>query len=177
MEGAGYENVNNRRQMPRAPSQEFITSSEFAAKFQSKREVYRFLASDVKAYLPSIETTTIWHLRDLASGKKRIIKSEKIKHLNVPQFKGLTIPDMLEFADNYPTCKFYLPVDKEVYKLSRQYIANIIYTVVGTPFANWVRDKVDARNTKIKQEQNLLIEMDPDIAAAFRASTSVSGKL
>ena len=36
-------------------------------------EVYRFLASEVKAYLPSYDTVTVWHLRDLAMGAKTII--------------------------------------------------------------------------------------------------------
>ena len=42
-------------------------------------EVYRFLSSEVKAYLPSYETVTVWHLRDLAMGVKRIIYSDKVK--------------------------------------------------------------------------------------------------
>ena len=41
---------------------ENINAQEFAAKFNSKREVYRFLASEVKAYLPSYETVSIYHV-------------------------------------------------------------------------------------------------------------------
>ena len=37
-----------------------ISAREFAAKFQSKREVYRFLASEVKAYLDCYEAMTVW---------------------------------------------------------------------------------------------------------------------
>ena len=37
-----------------------ISAAEFAAKFQSKREVYRFLSSEVKAYLDNFESMTIW---------------------------------------------------------------------------------------------------------------------
>ena len=40
--------------MPSALS--LITSQEFGAKFQSKREVYRFLASECGIFLPSYET-------------------------------------------------------------------------------------------------------------------------
>ena len=54
-------------------------------------EVYRFLSSEVKAYLPSYETVTVWHLRDLAMGVKRIIYSDRVKHIDVPQFEGLSI--------------------------------------------------------------------------------------
>ena len=61
-----------------------ISVSEFAAKFNSKREVYRFLASDVKAYLPDVHTVTAWHLRDLAASKKMIVPSNNVRFLNVP---------------------------------------------------------------------------------------------
>ena len=57
-------------------------------------EVYRFLSSEVRAYLPSYETVTIWHLRDLAMGVKRIINCDDVKVINVPQFEGLTIQDI-----------------------------------------------------------------------------------
>ena len=67
-------NGHNNQQIPQSPVQmQQIPAAEFAAKFKSKREVYRFLSSEVKAYLPSYETVTIWHLRDLASGKKRLL--------------------------------------------------------------------------------------------------------
>ena len=54
------------------------------------------------AYLPQCHTMTVWHLRDLAQGKKRIIKSDLVKVFNVPQFEGLTIADFLTFAKVYP---------------------------------------------------------------------------
>ena len=37
-----------------------ITASELGAKFQSKREVYRFLASECKVYVDHYEAMTIW---------------------------------------------------------------------------------------------------------------------
>ena len=33
---------------------------EFAAKFQSKKEVYKFLTCEVKAYLDQYDSMTIW---------------------------------------------------------------------------------------------------------------------
>jgi hypothetical protein len=47
-------------------------------------EVYRFLASEVKAYLPSYETVTVWHLRDLAMGVKKIIRCDDVKVIDIP---------------------------------------------------------------------------------------------
>ena len=54
-------------------------------------EVYRFLSSEVRAYLPGYETVTVWNLRDLAMGVKTIIKCDAVKVIDVPQFEGLAI--------------------------------------------------------------------------------------
>ena len=112
-----------------------ITAAAFAAKFQSKREVHRFLTTEVGAYLPAVHTMTVWHLRDLAMGKKQILKANGIKVLNVPQFEGLSIEEFLAFASGYPSIANALPVEREICKLPRQYVVNVIHTVAGPPFA------------------------------------------
>ena len=65
---------------------------------------------------------------------------------------------------------------KEVQKLPRAYLANVIYTLVGKPFADWVTRGIEARNAKMKLKNDLLVEMDPEIARIFQTSSSVSGK-
>ena len=94
-------------------------------------EVYRFLSSEVKAYLPSYETVTVWHLRDLAMGVKRIIYSDRVKHIDVPQFEGLSIQDIFNFASGDQDVESALPPGNEIKKLSRAYLANVIYTIMG----------------------------------------------
>lgn len=49
-----------------------MASKTFSAKFRSKREVWNFLAIDVGAYLPPYETITIYHMKDLVAGKKKV---------------------------------------------------------------------------------------------------------
>jgi len=44
----------------------------FSAKCGTKGEVYRFLATEAMVYLPSYDTVTIWHLKELASGVKKV---------------------------------------------------------------------------------------------------------
>ena len=43
-------------------------------------------------------------------------------------------------------------VKREVLKLPRQYLCNLVYTIAGQPFEEFVAQKVRARNTKIQQE-------------------------
>ena len=154
-----------------------MTSQEFAARYSSKVEVYRFLASEVGAYLPEYGVVTVLHLRDLAAGKRKLILCKDAKQIHVPQFEDLDKEDMLAFAAAYPEVARALPSEeREVKKLHRSYIANVIHTLVGEPFRQWVEINMAARNRKIEVDQNLMIEMDAEVLRAFQASTSISGK-
>ena len=126
------------------------------------------------AYLPQSHTMTVWHLRDLAQGKKTIIKSNNVKVYNVPQFEGLTIADFLGFAKVYPVVARALPPENEILKLPRQYVINVIYTLIGVPFEVWVGKQIAVRNQRLLEEQNKIIEMDPDVLAIFQASSHIS---
>lgn len=46
-------------------------TKDFEAKFRTKGEVYRFLDVDVDAYLPPVDTVTIYFLRDLMTGRRK----------------------------------------------------------------------------------------------------------
>ena len=52
----------------------------------------------------------------------------------------------------------------------------MVYSLVQEDFAAWVKGHIDARNQKVTVTHNLLIDMDPEVAAAFAASTAVSSK-
>ena len=49
-----------------------VTAAAFAAKFRSKREIYVFLTVDVKAYLCNCDNLTIYFLKDLVTGKRKL---------------------------------------------------------------------------------------------------------
>lgn len=140
---------------------------------QSKREIYRFLTSEVKCYLDQYETMTIWDLRDLASGARRRIKSSDVKVISVPSFEGLTVDCMLAYASQFDDVMKALPIASEIRKLSRQYLENVIYTIIGDRFANWVDEVVEIRNKKVTSQKNMNIELDPEVAKIFEESTAV----
>jgi hypothetical protein len=159
------------------PQTQVVTAAEFNAKFRSKKEVFRLLSFEVGAYLPPYDAVTVWHLRDLASGKRKLIKANAVKTIQVPHFEGLTIDHILECGKSCTRIAKALPIEqREIEKLPRAYICNVIYTLVGEKFKDWVEKKIQERTDKIMNEQDLAIEMDPDVYAAFKASTNVSGK-
>ena len=67
-----------------------------------------------------------------------------------------------------------LPIDKEIKKLSRQYLANVIFTIIGKPFSDWVDRQCEKRNQKVREGNDMLVSLDPEIAQIFQKSTSVS---
>ena len=49
--------------------------------------------------------------------------------------------------------------------------------MIKDPFGQWVKQVIDKRNTDVAVNKNLLIEMDPEVAEIYAASTAVSSKL
>ena len=84
--------------------------------------------------------------------RSRIIE-KRLQHITVPYFEGLKIESFLEFAANYPAVMRALPMlERERLSLPRQYLVNVIYTVVGQPFKDWVEGIVNERHEKRREE-------------------------
>ena len=142
--------------------------------------VYRFLASDVRVYLPPAHTVTTWHLRDLCSNNRRRINCSDVQVIQVPYFENLSIEEFIAYAEahqNQEAMRALPAVRTEILKLPRAYIATVIRTIIGQEFEEWVRARVNARNQRVQDEREVSIYMDPAIEAIFRASTSTSGTL
>ena len=61
-------------------------------------------------------------------------------------------------------------------RLSRSYAISLIYTLVGSDFADWVTQRVEQKNAKVAEEGDKMLDVDPEIAACFRASSHISSK-
>ena len=141
--------------------------------------MYRFLSTDCGAYLPGYSHCTIWHLKDLVGNQRRLVLSGDVSHVTLPLFEGLYIDDLLTFARGFNNGEIMqcLPsVEKEINKLPREYIGNVVQTVAKDVFTAWVKQRVDARNQKLAADREVAINMDPTIAAIFSSSNAISGK-
>ena len=67
-------------------------------------------------------------------GVKTFIKCDNVKVIDIPQFEGLAIKDIFEFAQNTPDVERALPPSKEIGKLARCYLANVVHTIMGEAF-------------------------------------------
>lgn len=52
----------------------------------------------------------------------------------------------------------------------------MFYTLEGKNFYDFVQGKIKERNDGLAKDHDLMIEMDPQVAAAFRQSTMISSK-
>ena len=59
------------------------------------------------------------HLKDILTSKKVDILLDEVKPIVVPQYKGLTVEKILEFARNYEDMMNVIPIKKEILKLER----------------------------------------------------------
>ena len=51
---------------------------------------------------------------------------------------------------------------------------NVIYTKVGDPFNKWVDERVGDRHEKVKEKEDMFVELDPELAKVFKESKAVS---
>lgn len=87
----------------------------------------------------------------------------------------MKIEAFYEFAEPYPEVMRAFPLVKhERLNLPRQYVINVIYTLIGQPFRAWVDRLVDTRHEEIAEQKQLFIEMDPEIANIYNQSKAVS---
>ena len=116
-------------------------------------------------------------MKDLISGKKKRIKGKEVRNVNIPAYDNLTISCIAAFVNPYKQVGHYLPENKEIPKLGKQWIGNVCATVLQDIFTDWVAEKVDERNESLVTKKVLVISMDPEIAKIFQLSTKTSGKL
>ena len=86
---------------------------------------------------------------------------DNVKAVNVPQYKNLTVEDVLAFAHEGREVEHYLPDVVDIKKLPKQWICNICAAVMGAAFREWVSIRIEERNEEMADNRNLMIHMDP----------------
>ena len=82
----------------------------------------------------------------------------------------------MAFATEQPRLEQYLPDDPDLQKVPKQWVVNVCAAVLGDPFKDWVIEQVEERNALMADKREVMIAMDPAMAAKFAASTHVSRK-
>jgi len=88
----------------------------------------------------------------------------------------LTISDFIEYSKEKKEVMKFLPDERDIANVPRDYLINVINSVVGDEFRQWVEEKVSARNEQIKLNTNQYISLDPQIAKIFASASHSSCK-
>ena len=59
------------------------------------------------------------------------LKAEDVKNLFAPVYKGLSIDNFLEEAYKHENVMNHLPDKRDLHRLPRQYIVNIVHSILG----------------------------------------------
>ena len=164
-----------------------VTAKEFAAKFKSKYEIYLFLVTDCDAYLPPCDVVTIYFMKDLIMGKKKckcikalvlillVVKNSSLKRIHVPHYENLRRVELFQTVIGpKPEHHVYFPIVKEMKKLPREWLMNMMMTLNPVQFGALIKERINERHKAVVAKRNLGIELDPAIAQAFNSSTAVS---
>ena len=113
-------------------------------------------------------------MKDLIGRKKLYVSNADVQTVYVPQYENLTINHIMEFVATQPGVVPYLPDEVDLPKIPKQWIVNVCAAVIGQPFKAWVKHQVEARNALMAGKKEVMIAIDPQMAAKFSASTHVS---
>ena len=86
-----------------------FTVNDLASKFRAKSDLINILSREGNVYLSPKRDVTQNYLRDLLRGEKLYVKTNKVVVVNVPQYKGLRVRDLLRFARSKLDIDKYLP--------------------------------------------------------------------
>ena len=114
-----------------------VSSKSFSAKYRSKREIYNFLGTDVGVFLPPYDNITIYFLKELMGGQKKMLSTSNIRTIHIPQYEGLGVKDIRQYLDeNHPEVYHYLPEPSlELPKVPKQWLANVCTTILKEEFS------------------------------------------
>lgn len=76
-------------------------------------------------------------------------------------YTGLTVEAILEFGRQTASVGLHLPDERDISRLPRQWIVNVVYSLVGDPFRQWISELIKKRNDHVAEKNDLMIELDP----------------
>ena len=151
-----------------------FTINDLGAKCRSKSELYHLLSTEGGIYLPPMQDATQKYLRDIMRGYKLYLKSSDVKLIQVPQYKGLRVWDIIKFAQTKMYIDRYLPDYEYKKEPNRTWLCNVINSVIPDDFREYVSEKVRVRKLSLINSQNLCVKVKPEFLNIFKNSQSVS---
>ena len=153
-----------------------FTVADLSIKCKSKAELYNLLSREGNIFLPPSKDWTQQFMRDLMHWDKRHIKLNKVRVIQVPQYKGLYVNDILKFAKTKIRIEEYLPEFDYQREPNRQWLCNLVNSLIPEEFKLFIDEKVELRRQALIKQQNLKMTIHPDFANIFKSSNAISSE-
>ena len=128
-----------------------ITVNDLAVKCKSKTELYNVLMREGNVYLPPKQDATQKYLRELLLGKKSYVKWNEAIVIQVPQYKGFRVKDLLNFAESEFEIHDFLPKYDYNKEPNREWLCNLINTLITDKFKEFINIEIKRRNKELIQ--------------------------
>ena len=151
-----------------------FTVNDIAIKWKSKSELYNVLMREGNIYLPPKQDATQKYLRALMLGKKQYIKWSEVIVVQVPQYDGLRVKDLLKLAESEFEINDFLPIYDYNKEPNRVWLCNLINTLIPEKFKEFINLKIKKRNQELIESQNLGIHVKSEFIDIFNNSQSIS---
>ena len=152
-----------------------FTVSDLASKWRSKTELYNVLTREGKLYPPPMKDWTQKFIRSLMRGEKEYVRCSAVNIINVPHYKGLRVRDIVDFARTKVNITSYLPDYNYVKDPNREWVWNIVNSLIPKEFQEFIQQKEDERRKELLESSNLAIQIKPDFfKEIFKSSQAVS---
>ena len=146
---------------------------DLAAKFKSKTEFYNLLR--MRWDLSSIQTgLDSWSSLKIVNRRNLFIICNKVEVIKVPRYNGLQDRELLKFASFKVNIQDYLSDYQNNKKSNKEWICNLINTLIPKEFHEFIQEKVEKRRDELIESQNLGIKVKPEFADLIVKSNAVS---
>ena len=110
----------------------------------------------------------------MIQGKKLHLKWSEVILTKVSQYEGLKVKDLLRFAKSKTEIDQFLPEYSYNKEPNREWLCNMINTLITDEFQEFIKMKVEKRNKEIISSQNLGIKATSEFVEIFKRSQSIS---
>ena len=151
-----------------------IPINQIGVKCKSKKEVYDLLTNEGGYYLPLLVDAHYKYISQVLVGDKKAMKWKDIKVCTVPHLKGLTIPELLQFARNHFAIDDFIPSYEYSKNPNRDWIWNIINTACQEEFKQFIDKKISERVKHVVFKKSMNVKVLPEFVNIFQSAKNIS---
>ena len=107
-------------------------------------------------------------------GEKLYVSWKDVEVIKVPQYKGLTVSDILKFAATKTYINRYLPEYNYAKEPNREWVWNLVNSLIPDEFQRFIKKREEERRKEILVSNNLAIKVKPEFLDIFRSSQAIS---